>query len=322
MTMKPKVIAILCADIHLSHKPPIWRSNEPDWYAAMQRPLDEISNLRLKHQCSILCAGDIFDKWNSCPELINFAIKKLPSRLYCVAGQHDLPNHNLKEIEKSAFFTLSYTGHMRLLVDGYDMYPNYMLYEVKSNKVDVRGCSYGESLLGHAPNKRNLKVAIVHDYVWYGKAKYPNAPKEKEIQRMGNHHKFINDKYYGYDVIVYGDNHLGFTHKIGKTTIFNCGTLMRRKSDEVDYKPQVGLLYSDGSVKPHYLDISKDKHLTADEAKDAEALEEVDMVMFAEELRKLGSSALDFSESMKQFWTKNKTPQKVKDIILKAMVMK
>ena len=103
------------------------------------------------------------------------------------------------------------------------------------------------------------------------------------------------------------------------TTIFNCGTLMRRKSDEVDYKPQVGLLYSDGTVKPHYLDISKDIHLTADEAKEAEALDEIDMEVFAAELRKLGSSALDFADAMKHFWSKEKTKQKVKDLITKAM---
>jgi len=319
--MKNKVIAILCADIHLSHKPPIWRSNEPNWYAAMQRPLDEIQELQSKYECLVLCAGDIFDLWygalgKTSAELINWTLEHLPF-MYSIVGQHDMPEHNIEDIKRSAYKTLVIADvikNMNALVDaqiwiGGNPDENYIMsgfpYECKIVKVPKES------------SKDLFEIAIVHDYIWKGFYCYPNAPKEKHIPKRNNKH-MINDKYYGYDVIVYGDNHKGFTHKIGKTTIFNCGTLMRRKSDEVDYKPQVGLLYSDGSVEPHYLDISKDKHLTADEVKEAK-LEEVDMEIFAEELRKLGSSALDFSESMKQFWTKNKTPKKVKDLILEAM---
>jgi len=319
MTMEPKVIAILCADIHLSHKPPIWRSNEPDWYVAMSRPLYEIGELQEKYECPVLCAGDIFDKWNSPAELINWAMIHLPKEMYSIPGQHDLPEHDYKQLYRSAYMSL---------VRGRCVRDMFELMCPPLRTFNMNAVPFGWKLKSVPKELKKIKwvknIAIVHDYVWYGKAKYPNAPKEKEIPKgikKPNKH-MVNGKYYGYDVIVFGDNHKSFLTHIGKTIIFNCGTLMRRKSDEVDYKPQVGLLYSDGSVKPHYLDISKDKHLTADEAKDAEALEEVDMVMFAEELRKLGSSALDFSESMKQFWTKNKTPQKVKDIILKAMVMK
>jgi hypothetical protein len=55
-----KVIAILCADLHLSHKPPIARSNEPCWYTAMKRQLNELSNLSQKWEAPVLCAGDVF----------------------------------------------------------------------------------------------------------------------------------------------------------------------------------------------------------------------------------------------------------------------
>jgi len=307
--MKPKVIAILTSDYHLSHKPPIWRSNEPDWYEAMLRPLGEIQELSEEYDCPVLCAGDIFDKWNSPAELINFAMKHLPRQLYAIPGQHDLPNHNLQELYRSSFASLTLSGS----IDFAKMFG--------INNMIVQCFYFGQKIgITESSSKGTLDVALVHDYVWMGKHKYPNAPEEKEIPngRKKPNKYMINGKYYGYDVIVYGDNHKSFLTHIGKTTIFNCGTLMRRKSDEVDYKPQVGLLYSDGSVEPHYLDISKDKHLTADEVKEAK-LEEVDMEIFAEELRKLGSSALDFADAIQQFWTKNKTPKKVKDIILKAM---
>ena len=35
----PQVLAILCSDLHLQMKPPVARSAEPDWFAAMRRPL-------------------------------------------------------------------------------------------------------------------------------------------------------------------------------------------------------------------------------------------------------------------------------------------
>jgi hypothetical protein len=104
------------------------------------------------------------------------------------------------------------------------------------------------------------------------------------------------------------------------TIIFNCGTLMRRKSDEEDYKPQVGLLFSDGTVQPHYLDVSQDKHLTAEEYKTAEqAIEEIDITEIATELKKLGTSALDFADAMKRVCKRTQAEKAVVQIIDKAM---
>jgi len=256
----------------------------------------------------VLYAGDIFDKWNSPAELINFAMKHLPRQLYAIPGQHDLPNHNLQELYRSSFASLTLSGS----IDFAKMFG--------INNMVVQCFYFGQKIEPvESYSKGTLDVALVHDYVWIGKHKYPNAPEEKRLQQIAKANKFIKHKFYGYDVIVYGDNHKGFWTKVDDTVVFNCGTLMRRKSDELDYKPMVGLLYSDGSVKPHHLDISKDVHLTVDEVKETEALEEIDMEVFAEELRKLGSSALDFAEAMKEFWYKYKTKQKIQEIICKAM---
>ena len=99
------IIAIFAADLHLSLKAPIWRSTEQDWFEAMLRPLVELRTLATLHNCPIVYAGDIFDKWNSPPELINFAIEHLPKG-HAIPGQHDLPLHNYEDIRKSAYWTL------------------------------------------------------------------------------------------------------------------------------------------------------------------------------------------------------------------------
>lgn len=296
-----KVIAILCADLHLSSKPPIWRSAEEDWYKAMQRPLDEIVDLQTDYDCPILCAGDIFDKWNSSAELINFALGYLPDRMYCIPGQHDLPDHNYSEIHRSAYETLVRAGKIR----------NILINNPRGlDDIWIWGFPFGNKLSPHLNKDSRCKIALVHEYKWIPGYSYPNPPKENKLSTA----LAAN----GYDVIVYGDNHNGFLYaNMAGTAIFNCGTLMRRKSDEIDYKPQVGLLLESGRVEPHFLDISQDKYI--DGVDNSAPVEEMDMSEFIAELKKLGETGLEFVERVERFFKKNKTRKAVQKIIRKGM---
>lgn len=306
MSTKNKVIAIACADIHLSHKPPVWRSNEPNWYEAMARPLNELSELQRKYNCPVLCAGDVFDRWDSPAELINFAIKYLPDSISAIPGQHDLPNHNIKELHRSAFASLTLSGKIKNI--------SYVVINSYSQAV-FKYIPYGEKLEHYTGLDRDIKIAIVHEYICVKGSDYKGAPKESYIISKG----FKSKKYAGYDIIIYGDNHKGFKTHLGKTTIINCGSLMRRDKDQEDYKPKVWLIYDNGKVMPHLLDISKDIHLTADEMKSMPESKDIDMSTFAEELKKLSSSAIDLVTAMKQCFLTNKVKEEVQDIILRAM---
>jgi hypothetical protein len=62
----------------------------------------------------------------------------------------------------------------------------------------------------------------------------------------------------------------GFLHR--HSYFFNNGTFFRRKSDEVHYRPWVGLLRSDGTIDPHYLDTSKDKFVDAEDDSEVETV--------------------------------------------------
>lgn len=320
MRRKDKVLAIFLADIHLSLKPPIWRSAESDWLEAQARVLHEVTLLQEKHECPVICAGDIFDRsrkiadgWNAPAELINFAIEHLPDNMYAIPGQHDLPNHQYSDIDRSAYWTLVKADRIvnippESIMDIDQCLTLFGFPPGYENKPFI-GCSY--KLDGS-----NIVIAVVHDYIWVPGYSYPGAPDEKLIQRSRYHNKIYNGKYFGYDVVIYGDNHKGFRCKIGDTTIFNCGTLMRRKSDEIDYKPQVGLLLEDGTVISHYLDTSEDKYIEKEEERVETNL---DMGEFFDELEKLGKTALDFKEAMKEFLHSGKTSAEAKQIILDAM---
>lgn len=304
------VIAIFCADLHLSHKPTLARSNEDDWYGVMEGCLKQLTDLRNTHSSlegppPIICSGDILDKWNAPAELINFAIANLPD-MYAVPGQHDLPYHNYEDIAKSAYWTLVQVGRITNLRPGVPLGVGSL-------------CLHGFPF-GFEPKSLEKKlapwmdVAVVHKFIWTKSTGYVGAPEENRLKSQLKNLQ-------GYDVAVFGDNHKGFissSMEEGRTDVINCGGFMRRKSDEADYKPSVGLLYSDGSIERHYLDTSKDKMLAGKEAL-SEAVQGIGFEGFLEELSTLGRSAIDFTEAVKQTLQREKIPDSVRDIVLQVM---
>lgn len=303
--MRRKAIAILCSDIHLSLKAPVARSGEPDWLEAQARPLRELKRLSEDNdQAPILCAGDIFDRWNSPPELINWAIENLPE-LYAIPGQHDLPLHSLDLLNKSAYMTLVKAGKI------VDLKPNTTM---GMDCLYVEGFPWGTPLkavgesTGIDVSEGRIKAALVHRYLWSEGASYPGASEDAHIKN------FLKEVE-GWDVVVVGDNHKGFLSN-RSPKVFNCGSLMRRKADEIDYKPQVGLLYEDGTLTPHYLNTSADI-ISGTEVRKAE--EDMELKEFLEELGKLQDSTLDFTEAMKAAMDAKKVSPAVRALVVRAM---
>jgi len=240
-------IAIAVADLHFCHKPPVARLGETNWYGAMERQLKWLKEQQRTCDVPILCAGDIFHRWNPPPELINFVLQELPT-MYAVPGQHDLPYHSYDEIKKSAYWTLVKAGKiMNLLPTD--------TYQVVSNGIALRlrGFPFGFPL---ESSKRydlpGMDIAVIHDYCWESGFSFPGAPEMKNA----NEHSKVGS---GYDVLVFGDNHKGFLKTdIRKMSILNCGTFFRRNVDEIDYQPYIGLIYSDGSVKRVPIPVDQD----------------------------------------------------------------
>jgi len=299
MRKSPVVVAIACSDIHLSLKAPLARAGEPDWLEAMKRMAYEIDEIADYHDVPVLCAGDVFDRWNSSPELINWALKHLP-KLYAIPGQHDLPTHNLDLIEKSAYWTLVKAGKIHNLSVGENHGYKDMIFQ---------GFPWGVPLEPCERTDKRIHIALVHRYIWKKGKSYPGAPKDAHIRKQQDAHK-------GWDVVIYGDNHKGFLQE-GDTTIFNCGTLLRRKSDEIGYRPQVGLILDDGTVEPHYLNIKADIITETEKLRTPE--EDMELKEFLEELTKLGDSSLDFKDAMIATLNKRKPGKAVRKLIVEAM---
>lgn len=304
MRKDAETIAIFCSDLHLSHTAPIWRSAETNWYEAQLRPIKELYQLWKALECPIFCAGDIFDTWDSPPELINFAIKHLPE-MYAIPGQHDLPHHNKKEIHKSAYWTLVGANIL------FPLHSDFRRSICIHHNTYVNGFAYGEKIVPSTSDSRKKHITLIHQYNWISTARYPKAPVQSKV---GLNRKEFN----GYSLVVSGDNHIPFDCKVGKTLFYNLGCFIRRSQTERAIKPSVLLLMSDWSLKRYPLDISKDKHIAETEEKKAEA-NNIDISKLISEFESLGDAKFDFVQTVKQYMDRKSVSKGVKRIIIEAM---
>ncbi len=304
--MQPTPVAILVSDLHLSEKAPKNRAEKgKDWYKAMESSLTELTLLRIKFDnIPILCAGDIFDKWDSNAELINFAIARLPRGMYCVPGQHDLPNHNTQEIHRSAYWTLVGSETIENLSSGAIAYDG----------VFMQGFGWNEELSSPSPvnKEEGIRVAVVHKYCWNKGNNYPGA-------RNSEHVKSHVKKLKGFDAAVFGDNHKHFSCTVRKTSVWNNGLFMPRKIDEKDVIPRVGVLYSDKSIKSVELE-TKAKWVDQPEPEDAAAVDNTEVKKFVRSLLKVQKDSIDFKEMLiRGLKLKGIVDEEVKQIILESL---
>lgn len=307
-----RVIAIACADIHLSMMPPPARAEEPDWFAAMARPLSEIKGLAEQHQCPVLCAGDIFDRWNSPPELINFAMKHLPY-MYAIPGQHDLPNHNLKDIQRSAYWTLVAAERIHNIEEGELMGIGTTNTQTGRRKdvFAIKGFPWGvpvtpcESPKYETPH---LYIALVHSYTWIRGSGYTGAPEQAKATHNSG-------KYKGWDIAITGDNHTPFDAVLQKCWLYNCGSLMKRKADE-KHSPRVGLICSDGTVVTHLLDCSKD---VFNPAYATDTIADQNLDDYLAKLRDMQTATLDYAEELRRRMDQLGVPPAVRRLLVCAL---
>lgn len=309
---EPRVIAILGSDYHLSHKPPIARSVEPSWYAAMARPLKQIENLMETYPWAINCiAGDIFHKARgNDEELIHFALSNLPYS-YAIPGQHDLPHHNWKKIRESAYHLLARTGKI--------IHIDSRLREIGGRpfRINLYGFGWEKKIPKRTKRmKGRLNVALVHRYVWKNaQTKYTTA---SETSRLG----FIQAEFRDFDAVAFGDNHIGFTDKLKhlggtSTNVINCGSLLSRTADQKKYKPQVGLLCSDGSIRVHPLDTSEDKWATEKDLVKLVGIPQLEDLI--EDYKKLRGESYNFLQMLRRVAVDPKQSQRVQRILLEVV---
>lgn len=304
-------IAILCSDLHLSHKPPLWRSCEENWYEAMDRQLYQLRELSAGLRVPVIIAGDIFDDgWrpHRCPpELINFAMRALPAACYAIPGQHDLPYHRYEDRFKSAYWTLVTS---KTIVD---IPPDKVLYT--GENLVLHGFPWNHPI---TPNKHKRKsdlevhLVVAHAYIWTKDHSYPGAKEEQ-------HARAYAPALQTYDAAVFGDNHSSFHKVVHDFHLWNGGTFYRRKSDEKNYQPAVGILTRSGKVVRHELDVSQDKFLTTEEVVERVLNSGAIFGDFAKALENLGEGPINFSELCRQALESGDKDKAVRNVVIRLL---
>lgn len=306
-----RVVAATVGDIHARADRPRCRA-EKDWYAVMQSHFEQLRKILIKHKGPpLFYAGDIFHKWNSPPELINFLLANMPEG-YAIPGNHDLPYHNYEDKKKSAYWTLV---KARKLID---LTPGQI---VTFPDIKVIAFPFGsEPHPPTDPDVGHVKVALIHAYCWKDGHAFPGVPQEQ-------HRAEWQRRLTGYTGLVFGDNHSPFTH--GNTNqeqqdsfpwVRNGGCFMRQTTTEIDYFPTVGLIWSDGTLTQEKLDRRSDQFNPPD-SWDFEGTEQNEEAMqnLLEELTNVGKHRQDFGAALRRAADKSTVSPEVRRLVLEFM---
>lgn len=295
-----KIIGIFCSDLHLTSTPPLFRSEEDNWLEIQAYYLRQIRNvLDTNDKPPLFIAGDIFDKYNPNPELINFTLRELPE-CFAIPGQHDLPFHSYNDINKSGFQTLIESGKITNVSNEILDFGEFVVY----------GFPYGQKIDNENISKNKFNISLAHQYIWQNEASHAKANIMSNIINFG-------DQLKGFNLAVFGDNHIAFDNYVGTCRVCNCGGFIIRKSDEIDYKPSVNLLNENFELERFYLDCSKDKYIKIN-SKEANS-DNIQMLELLNELKELDNVSFDYVEQLEIIMNKQNTPQEIKDILLQSI---
>ena len=211
--------AIITADWHLRESSPRCRTD--NYLDAQASKLKFLSNLQKKHKCPIIDAGDMFDRYNNSIFFLSWVMKNIPNRVLTIPGNHDLPNHNMRDYLKASMCILELGNKIKLIPDG-------------------------EMVIG------NRRLLIVHTFLWHNnKPEWIKDNKGSAISFAKEHKQ--------YDLVVVGDNHDPFICEYKKTKILSPGSMLRSNINQKDHKPRCYLYYAENNIlNPVYFPIEED----------------------------------------------------------------
>lgn len=308
-------IAELISDCHWSHSPPLIRSKEGSWYDTQKNYMEQIEAFRPTMMSPIIAAGDVFHKCGASPyiepaEFINFILEHMPE-MYAVPGQHDLPNHRYDDIHKSIFWTMVKARRIIPIEPG-----KPLPLQIRGQyKLVLHGFPYGYEITPCPKHKKGeIHLAVVHSYIWMKDYKYEGAPTKYRVKRYLK-------KLKGYDAAVFGDNHKTILYNGDNIVIINPGTVMRRRADEIEHKPCVGILYDSGRIEKKYLNVTGDRLLEGDRLKKLAAVIDIDMDDFIKEVDSLVERGIDLGQATREYCDRFEVKRSVRKLLLKSLCL-
>ena len=266
---------IIAGDLHASEQTPECRTD--NYLDALCAKIKWMTDLQKKYKCPIVLPGDLFDKWLVTSELFNRLLEVWPTgHVLAVPGQHDLPQHSIEQQYRCGYETLV---RMRKIVDLSKgdcwVQANHAIY----------GLAWGQEPF--VPQHTN-SILVWHTTTWMDPIK-PGDQKGHATRLLAKHK--------GYDLIITGDNHQTFTTTCEKRLLVNAGSVMRKRADQIDFKPCVFLWDSKtNTIKQQFIPIIKDA-VSRKKIEQQKAREERENV-FVSRLNSTDEVSLSFDENV------------------------
>ena len=276
--------AILCSDLHIRDTVP--RCREDDYFYTQIRKLNGLVDLQkikdFGQFCPIFCAGDLFDKAKSSNYLVREVVECFKNAyILSIPGQHDLPNHNIENFNKSSFGLLS-----EIYNETFPRVPVGTMHEMEYKK---------------------RKVGLIHTFV--------QKPRDRQDKEIGGYSaKNLLKKYSKLDLILTGDNHKTFVVKHEGRLLVNPGSMMRMTAAQIDHKPCVFLWYAKtNTVEKIYWEI--EDGVISREHIDIKEKKEERFEAFINRVKTDYEISLSYRKNLEEHFKKNKTRKGIVNII-------
>ena len=297
---------IVTADWHLRSQRPRCRLDD-DWISTQKKALDQILRYANEFDASVICIGDIFHSTNETTnEIINmvqeFAIELqvIGGQFYILAGNHDLPQHNLDNINRSAFQILLNSRNISEIIQ----------LDHTVDMGEISAANFGDK------DDENAEIIFKHVLCFPENAKLP--PSDKIVKPSELFEQFTNAKY-----IFTGDYHRQFVYENKKKKIqmlVNPGCLLRQAADMIDYEPSVIFVtFLDGELKFKSLPIKDDEKMITDEYIETMQERNSRIDAFIERIKDNKSITFDFLENVHNLLKDNEIKDDVKNIIFELL---
>jgi exonuclease SbcD len=210
-----------------------------DLFAAQLKKLKWIANRAKELNAdSVLCGGDFGDSWDwkiSMVNKVSEVLKEFSMPIYTVVGNHDVPGRNPELWRDTGIGLLDSVGLMKVLPQAQTVVHSwYTLTGFNSDAPETDSLVSGKYV--HSKVDDRLNIAIAHAGV--GAETTPFCKGHKEL--------FISS----FDVALFGDIHPGWPvyESLTGCKICNPGALSRLSKGDIYRKPQIAVIYEDGTI--------------------------------------------------------------------------
>jgi DNA repair exonuclease SbcCD nuclease subunit len=297
---------IITSDWHLRSQRPRCRLDD-DWLATQKKALLQVFAYAKKYDADVIVIGDIFHSTNETTNEVIGLVQEMAlslaavhHKLFILAGNHDLPQHNLDNIYRSAF---------NILLNSKNIYHlDTLKMDDDKYTLKVSASNFG------ADDVLDADIVFKHILCFPENEKMP--PSDKIAKPSELFSQFTLAKY-----IFTGDYHKQFVFNKGKTKkLFNPGCLLRQAADMMDYEPSIFLIeFNNGELTYKSYLISDDEKLVTDEYLEREEERNNRIEAFIERIKENGQVTFDFIENVHNLMKNNKIDTEIKNVILELM---